>query len=326
MLGSNGYLGLHVVDALREAGVEPRCGRRARGNVLGLLSRKARMVVADLDRPDTLEPAMAGCRTVVHVAGHYPRLSLHPDETLALGIRQAETVAEAAKRSGVRRLVYVSSTATVAPVEGASTERDTYDVSPTHGVYHALKWEMERVFRDTSGLEVRVALPAGCVGPGDLRLGTSSLLVALARGMDPVHADGPVSLVDPRDAALGIARLATWDDAPDRVILSAFTRGLHDLLVDLAARYGVPRPSPALPAAEALARAEAAERLAEATRTRPTMSRELVELAVYGVPLDNHLSTSVLGVAYRPFATTLADFDRWASRLGFLPQPPEARP
>ena len=80
------------------------------------------------------------------------------------------------------------------------------------------------------------------------------------------------------------------------------------------------------PRGAALAAAEAAERLAEATRTRATASRELVELTIHGVPLDNRLSRSALGVSYRPFAATLADFDRWATRLGFLPQPPEARP
>lgn len=326
VLGANGYLGLHVVDALRAHGVEPRCGRRARANVLGLLSRKSRMVQVDLDAPDTLDAAMSGCRTVVHVAGHYPRHSLRREETLALGERQAHAVVDAARRAGVRRLVYVSSTATVAPSDGPSSERHTWPGPPPLGVYHALKHRMEAIFMAAGDLDVRVALPSGCVGPGDLRMGTSALLVALARGIDPPHADGLVSLVDPRDAAAGIALLALRDDAPRRVILSASTWPLHGLLVHVADHYGVAPPSPALPAAAALALAEEAEREAERTRTRARMSREIVELTVYGVPLDASLSTAALGVTYRPFAATLADFDSWATRLGFLPSPPEARP
>ncbi len=326
VLGANGYLGLHVVDALRAEGVEPLCGRRARANVLGLLSRKVKMIVADLERPETLADAMRGVRTVVHIAGHYPRHSLDRVATLALGERQARAVVDAAQGAGVERLVYVSSTATVAPRVGlASNEDDQYGSPPGLGVYHDLKWTMEQIFC-ASGLDVRVALPSGCVGPGDLRMGTSALLVALARGLDPEHADGWVPQVDPRDAAVGIARMAVRDVAPARVILSATSGRLQPMLEALARHYGVARPSPALPAAEALRRAEEAERAAEATRTRARMSREIVELTVYGTPLDNTLSRAVLGLNYRPFTETVADFDRWATRLGFLPNPAEVHP
>ncbi len=36
VLGAGGFLGLNTVRAFLEAGIKPRCGRRARGNVLGL--------------------------------------------------------------------------------------------------------------------------------------------------------------------------------------------------------------------------------------------------------------------------------------------------
>ena len=321
VLGANGYLGLHIVDALRAEGVEPRCGRRARANVLGLLSRKVKMIVADLERPETLADAMRDVKTVVHVAGHYPRHSLDRVATIALGERQARAVVDAATASGVDRIVYVSSTATVAPRMGApSNEDDVYGAPPGLGIYHDLKWTMEQVFL-ASGLDVRIALPSGCVGPGDLRMGTSALLVALARGLDPVHADGWVPQVDPRDAAIGVARMAVRDGAPDRVILSATSERLQPMLEALARHYRVAPPSPAVPAAEALRLAEEAEREAEATRTRARMSREIVELTVYGTPLDNLLSRAALGLEYRPFSETVADFDRWATRLGFLPTP-----
>lgn len=327
VLGANGFIGQHVVDALRAEGVEPRCGRRARANVLGLRKRRAHMVLADLDEPSTLRAAMRGCDVVVHAAGHYPRTSTQRDDTLRLGVRQARDVARVAHEAGVSRLVYVSSTATVAPrARGPSNEDDVFPAPPGFGVYHDLKWAMERVFFQAGGPELRVALPSGNVGPGDLRLGTASLLVALARGEDPPHPDGLVSLVDPRDAAVGIARLAVLDRAPGRVILSAATVGLHALLGVLARRYGVPAPRSPLSAEAARTLADAAEREAVARRSRPALVREIVDLVNHGVPLDGSLAERTLGVKYRPFSTSLTDFEAWAQRLGFFPTPPEARP
>lgn len=328
VLGANGYLGLHVVDALRAEGVEPRCGRRKRSNVLGLLSRKANRVLADLDDPATLREAMAGVRTVVHVAGHYPRTSLDPAGSLALGLRQATTLREIAEEAGVARFVYVSTTATVAPrADGQpSTEADVFPAAPDWGLYHSLKWEMERVFCASTRMEVRLALPAGCIGPGDLRVGTSAMVVALVRGMDPPHANGVVPLVDPRDAAIAIARMAVRDEAPARLILSAESLRLHDVLVRAAATLGLPAPSPARSDADFLALARRSEEESLQTGKRPALSVEIAELTVHGVPLDGTLATRALGLHYRPSTESLTDFVRWATPLGFFAHSPESRP
>lgn len=327
VLGANGFLGLHVVDALRALGVEPRCGRRRRSNVLGLLHRKAERVVADLDDPATLAEAMRGVGTVVHVAGHYPRHSLDPEASLALGVGQAHAVRAAAEAAGVSRLVYVSSTATVAPrADGPSTEADRFVEPPGLGLYHRLKWAMEEVFTASPAVETRVALPSGCLGPGDLRVGTSALVVALARGMDPPHNDGIVSIVDPRDAAAGIARLAVEPAAPARLLLSGRSERLHTLLTEAAAALGVAPPSAPISDSAFLALARRSEELAQAAGRRPELSVEIAELAVHGVRLDAGLARSRLGLSFRPFGESLADFVRWATPLGFFPPPPESTP
>ena len=203
---------------------------------------------------------------------------------------------------------------------------DTFPSPPGIGVYHDLKWAMERVFAQAGDIEVRVALPSGNIGPGDLRLGTSALVVALARGDDPPHPDGIVSLVDPRDAAVGIARLAVRDETPARVILSAASVRLHPLMAVLARRYGVATPRAPLSASAARELADRSEEQALSTRTRAALVREIVDLVNHGVLLDGSLAERSLGVHYRHFSTSLADFEAWAHRLGFLNPPPEARP
>ncbi|NOY24361.1 MAG: NAD(P)H-binding protein [Oligoflexia bacterium] len=327
VLGGGGFLGLHTVDALQAAGLAPRCGRRRRSNVLGLRKRKVQMVPADLDDPASLLDAMQGCEIVVHLAGHYPKTSLDPKGALALGLRQSHDVLEAAATAGVRRLIYVSSTATVARNPGGlSDEGHTFPASPGHGTYHDLKWHMEQVFLAEDRLEVLVACPAACLGPGDLRVGTCALLVALAWGMDPPHPDGDVPIVDVRDLGRAVARLALADSPPRRVILAGHNSRLQPLLETTAERYRVAQPSAAISADQAFALADAAELAVSGTADRPALSREIVDLVVHGVPLSARLAEDSLGMIWTPLSDTLDDFDAWARRLRILPPLPEPSP
>lgn len=323
VLGAAGFIGLNLVDALRAEGIEPRCGRRRRTNVLPLRSRKVAMVPADLDDPASLDAAMAGCDVVFHCAGHYPRHSLDRDAAFATGLGQTERLLDAAVRSGVRRVVYVSSTSSVAPNPdgGPSDERHVFPTSPGHGVYHDLKWEMEQRFLAERRVDVTVACPSACIGAWDLRVGTSALLVALARGMDPRHPEGVVSLVDTMDVGRALVALGRHAAPPRRVILSGESRSLHGLLVAVAERYRVPPPSPPLSADAALAYADAEEARAAREGGRAGLSREIADLIVHGVPLDARLAETALGMRWTPLATTLDTFDEWARRMRLIPTP-----
>lgn len=324
VLGANGFLGLNVVDALRRRGLSPRAGRRRRSNVLALRTRKVPMVECDLDRPRTLEEAFASVDVLVHAAGHYPRHSLDPEGTLVKGVRQLRNVLEAAAKAGVRRVIYVSSTATVAPRSGGpSTEEDRFAAPPGFGVYHNLKWRMEAVVEAEDRFELVTVCPSGCLGPWDLRVGTSALLVALARGEAPPHPDGLVNLVDVRDVAEAVARLVGRDDPPTRLLLSAGHHRLHALLERLALRYhrpGHPKLERPLSASAAIELAEREERASSTERRRPRLSREIVDLTLHGIELDASLAPRTLGLAYRPFAETLDAFDAWARRMGLIPE------
>jgi dihydroflavonol-4-reductase len=320
ILGAAGFIGLNLFDALAGRGVRARCGRRRRTNVLPLRSRKADMVMVELDEPSSLEAAMDGVELVFHAAGHYPRFSLNPEEALRTGRRQMKNVLDAAAGAGVRRVVYVSTTATVAPSEGgASDESHVYDSSPGIGSYHDLKWEMERIAASEDRLQVVTACPAGCLGPWDLRFGTSALLVAVAHGMKPAHPDGVVNLVDARDVGAGLAALGTMDSPPRRVILSAHNERLHDLLVRVSRRYGAPEPPRPMRDEEAIRFADDEERSAAAGGIRARLSREIADLVVHGVPVDGGLSERELGLSYRPLPDTLDAFDEWARRMRIIP-------
>jgi dihydroflavonol-4-reductase len=321
VLGAGGFLGLNLVDALQAAGEPLRCGRRKRSNVLGLRERRAPLVQADLESPEELRAAMAGCEIVQHLAGHYPKLSLDCAAALQTGLRQLENVLDAAAAAGVRRLIYVSSAATAAPspAGGPSDESCVFAQAPGFGTYHDLKWAMEQRALAEQRLEVLVACPGACLGPWDLRVGTSALLVATARGLAPPHPDGVINAVDVRDVALALVRLARHPSPPRRLLLSGSNLQVQQMLEELSLRYGAPPPAAPLSAAEALALADAGEARAHAQGGRPELSREIADLIVHGVPLDASLARRTLGLAFRPLAETLDAADAWNRRMRILP-------
>lgn len=320
VLGAAGFIGLNLVDTLLVAGILPRCGRRRRTNVLALRTRKVPMVQASLDDGPALVEAMRGCDVVFHCAGHYPRLSLDRTSTLVRGRAEIRGVLDACAEAGVRRLVYVSSTATVAPAPGGpSDERHVFPNPPGFGTYHDLKWVMEQEVLAERRFEAVVACPSGCIGPWDLRVGTSALLVGLARGMPLPHPDGLVNLVDVRDVGQALFVLGTVATPPGRVLLAPREWMLHDLLVSLAPRYGVATPGPLLSAAEAVALADAEEARCAREGGRPALSREIVDLVIHTPHITSERASALPGVRWRPFEDSLRDFERWARSLRLIP-------
>jgi nucleoside-diphosphate-sugar epimerase len=105
--GATGFIGLEVARRLAHAGMRPRLAvrRPIRGALVARLP--VEIVAADLTRPASLERAMEGIETVIHLGARaafesYARLA----PTIVKGSR---ALARAAAAAGVRRIVYGSS-------------------------------------------------------------------------------------------------------------------------------------------------------------------------------------------------------------------------
>lgn len=320
VLGAAGFLGLNLVDALLASGHRPRCGHRPRTNTIPLKRRDVTRVLADCGDLAPLLHAMRDIDVVYHCAGHYPRDGLTPAITNARALYELDNVLSACASAGVRRLVYVSSTATVAPrPDGApSSEADVFRRPPRIGAYHDTKWHMEERALAEDRFEVVVACPSACLGPWDLRVGTSALIIATARNLSPAHPEGLVNLIDVRDLAHLLVALGTIDAPPRRVILSAHTVRLHSFLEELSQRYGFAGPSAPLSPAAAMALADAEEARVANTAERARLAREIVDLILHAVPLDTSLALSLSTAPLRPLWSTVDDLLRFALRMRFI--------
>ena len=167
---------------------------------------------------------------------------------------------------------------------------------PGGSVYRAVKWAMEREVdaAHRRGLNTVTLMPAGCIGPWDVRLGTGSFLVGVVRGALPWWVDGVVNLVDVGDVAR--AHVAAAGPTPsDRYCLGGHDVRVGWLLRHIAERYGGRAPEVELCAEDARARADSDERRAAPLRERVPVPRELVDLATSGQPVSSARARVELG-------------------------------
>jgi len=111
--GATGFVGAHLVDALRQRGDAVTCLVRDTAKARELGWTDVRVIEGDLDGPAALREGCADAEIVYHVAGRISARNL--GEYLAVNRDGTARVLEAATRHPPRRLVHVSSLAVGGP-------------------------------------------------------------------------------------------------------------------------------------------------------------------------------------------------------------------
>jgi dihydroflavonol-4-reductase len=323
VIGGTGFIGLNIVDALLTSGASVRVTRRKQSITVLLRRRNVEMIDASLEEPDKLRPAMQGCDVVYLAGAHYPRYSLDLAATMESGVRGVENACAAALAASVPRFVYTSTVATLGPAQAGrdADERDVCSAAPNDSVYRAVKWMMEREVDRArhAGLDAVTLMPGGCIGPGDLRLGTASVIVGVVRGLLPWWVDGFVNVIDVGDVAR--AHVAAARSTPhDRYALAGHTLRVPSLLRRIAQRYGGSVPDLELGAEEARARALADERAAAPRRERVLVPREFVDMVTAGQRVSNARARAELSMTLTPLDEALDNAHAFLSRFGFVPR------
>ena len=126
--GGSGFVGGHVVHALRAAGQDVRCVVRDRRRGERLEAWGCELLEGDVTDPESLRAAVAGCGTVVHLVAIRQG---KPEAFQRIMIDGTRNVIAAARDAGVGRFVLMSA---------LGTTEETKDVVP----YYGAKWQMEQ--------------------------------------------------------------------------------------------------------------------------------------------------------------------------------------
>src|SRR6202048_419196 len=110
--GATGFLGSHVARVLAEQGAQLRLLVRPTSDLSNLNElRNADRVVGALRDAASISKALSGCDVVFHVAADYRLWVRDPDEMYRSHVGGTRCLLEAARKQGVRRVVYTSSVA-----------------------------------------------------------------------------------------------------------------------------------------------------------------------------------------------------------------------
>ena len=259
--GATGFVGSHVARVLAEQGADLRLLVRSTSDTKNLEDLKADRVIGDLRHPDSLEKGMAGCDVLFHVAADY-RLWVHdPEQMYRSNVEGTRAVLQAARKNGVRRVVYTSSVATMGFDCNGRQADENSPVALDHmiGHYKRSKFMAEQValeMGNSSGdrMEVVVVNPTTPVGEQDIKpTPTGRIIVDFLKKKFPAYVDTGLNLVDVDECARGhVAALEKGRDG-ERYILGGENLTLKQILDKLAAITGLPSPKVRVPYLVALA-------------------------------------------------------------------------
>ena len=155
--GATGFLGNHVARELLAHGAELRLFVRSTSRTENIADLTAEQVLGDLRDLNSLKRGMAGCEVVFHVAADYRLWALNGKELYDSNVEGTRNILRAAGESGIRRVVYTSSVATMGfGNNGTVTDESTPVALPDMiGDYKRSKFLAEHSSAVRSGLRCR---------------------------------------------------------------------------------------------------------------------------------------------------------------------------
>lgn len=267
--GGAGFIGSHLTDALlandcRVTVLDDFSSGDRANLVLAQETGRLNVIEGSVLDNDVLAGAMRGITHVFHLAVQCVRRSLgNPLENHDVNATGTIRTLDAARRAGVRRFVYCSSSEVYGNCGGDRLHEDTTACAPVT-VYGAAKLAGEyyaKAYYQTYGLETIVVRPFNSYGPrehdqGDLAEVIPRFVIRALNGLSPVifgDGEGGRDFTYVTETAAGIALAAECDALIGGVVNLAYGRMItitdvaHAVLracgrTGLAPQYIEPRP------------------------------------------------------------------------------------
>ncbi len=265
--GATGFLGSHVARVLAEHGAELRLLVRPTSDLRNLNDdelKNADRVVGDLRDAASISQALSGCDVVFHVAADYRLWVRDPEEMYRSNVEGTRSLVEAARKQGVRRVVYTSSVATMGftsnhawTSEGVRPRTSTVadEESPVSladmiGHYKRSKFMAEQVAVEAarSGVDLVIVNPTTPIGERDIKpTPTGRIVLDFLKRKFPAYVETGLNLVDATECARGHVQALEKGRSGERYILGGENLTLKQILDRLAAITGLKSPTLKLP-------------------------------------------------------------------------------
>jgi len=257
--GATGFLGSHVARILAEQGAELRVLVRPTSDLRNLEGLNADRVVGDLRDGSSITKALSGCDVAFHVAADYRLWVRDPGEMYRSNVEGTRSLLWAARKQGVRRVVYTSSVATMGFSSNhgkIADEESPVGLGDMIGHYKRSKFMAEEIAIEAakSGGDVVIVNPTTPIGERDIKpTPTGRIVVDFLKRKFPAYVETGLNLVDATECARGHVQALEKGRSGQRYILGGENLTLKQILDRLGAIAGLKSPTLKLPYMFALA-------------------------------------------------------------------------
>ncbi len=324
LTGATGFVGAALARQLLESGHELRVLVRPGSERANLAGLDLEVVCGDLRDADSLRAALQGCQALFHVAADYRLWTRNPGDLYASNVAGSRNIMRAALASGVQRIVYTSSVATLGlNADGSPATEDTpVGIDDMIGHYKRSKFLAEQVVReliDDQGLPAVIVNPSTPVGPRDIKpTPTGRIIVDAASGRIPAYVDTGLNIAHVDDVARGHLLAFERGEIGQRYILGGEDMSLRAILEEIARLSGRKPPRIRLNQAVVMPIAWLSEcwaRLTDGAEPRATIDG--VRMSRKRMYFSSGKACAQLGYRYRPASEALSDALDWFRGHGY---------
>lgn len=322
--GAAGFIGSAVAHAALRCGYQVRVlvrGTSRRRNLHGL---DAEVMQGDMRDEAGVRRALEGVRYLFHVAADYRLWAHDPGEIERNNLEGTGAVMRAALASGIERVVYTSSVATlrVDSRTVAATEVDALAPHEAIGAYKRSKVLAERLVEQMvagQGLPAVIVNPSTPVGARDVRpTPTGRIIVEAATGRMPAFVETGLNVVAVDDVAQGHLLALERGRIGERYILGGDNITLEQLLAEIADLSGRRAPRMKLPIAPLYPLARAAEAAARLTGHEPFLTVDGLKMSANRMYFSSEKAERELGYRPAPHLEGLRAALSWFGNEGYL--------
>jgi dihydroflavonol-4-reductase len=322
--GASGFVGAAVARALIRHGYKVRAMVRESSPRTNLEGLDAEIVTGDLLDRESIDRAMAGVRSVCHVAADYRIWAADPEEIVRNNLAGTKNVMEAAVAGFIVDMVYTSSVATLRPnpTGGAADEDCPATAEQAVGAYKRSKVIAERLVEKMikdNGLRATIVMPSTPIGPRDVRpTPTGRIVVEAAEGRMPAFVESGLNLVHVDDVAEGHVLALQKGRVGEKYILGGQDVILREMLATIARLVGKRAPTIQIPRGPLFPLAWANEQLARATGREPFLTLDGLRMAAHNMYFSSAKAEAELGYRARPYEAALVDAIAWFRQAGMI--------
>lgn len=273
-------------------------------------------VEGDVLDPASLAPALDGVDTLYHLAGIISIMPGRNPLVWRINVEGTRNVLEAARRAGVRRLVYTSSIHAIRRLPHGAVIDETlgFDPDNPYGEYDrskaAASLEVQKAAAD--GMDAVIVCPTGVIGPYDFRRSEMGEVIRGAAEARPMfYVEGAYDFVDVRDVADGLLMAAEKGRTGESYLLGGQRITVREIIEMVRRVTGRAFASIKIPFSLAQFAARFSPQYYRLTKTKPRFTPYSLEVLQSNSVISHEKAGRELGYRPRLLGETIADTVRW---------------